>query len=339
MKKFVALLFAFALTLSLVTVGHASQDYKSDVMLIVGRDTVDPGTPGGKDPSNPESPGDKGPGKPDKPSDKDPNKPSSPSEPNHPHGGSGGSGSSSKPSKPSQNPNESKPRGDAPGGVDGNGSKYCLIEGVHVDKGFKEDGYMYGFKQFVFGADEYLTRAQFAAIMDRVFYFDNQKVTKTFEDTRGNWAEKHINRLASNGIILGVSDTEFRPNDALTRGHVLLMLTRVLDTTEYSKIAHWDSVKAYHASNTVSRLMNSGIYDDVPEDYDINARITRGEMVHLMNNIIYARNIHDRATESFILEHNAYTDLTRNQNYIYYNDCVKALNDPFVINEVAHNAE
>ena len=190
----------------------------------------------------------------------------------------------------------------------------------------------------MFGPEEYLTRAQFAAIMDRVFVFDNQNTTKSFDDTRGHWAEQHINRLASNGIILGVSDTEFRPNDSLTRGHVLLMLTRVLDTAEYSKVASWDSVKSYHASETVAKLLNSGIYDTTDSNYDINARITRGEMVHLMNNIIYARNATDSATENYIRANGIYMDLLNNPSYKYYNNCIKALNDPFVIAEVAKYA-
>lgn len=345
LKKFIALLFTFALALSLVTVGFASQNYSSDVVLTVGGDSgSNPGGPG--DSSNPSNPGDTGTkpgdpgdtgnpskpgdtGNPSKPGDSgNPSEPSKPSRPSRPSGGGSG-----KPSKPSQNPNASKPRGDKPGGVDSNDKSYYLIQGVHVNKTFREEGYMYGFKQFVFGPDEYLTRAQFAAIMDRVFYFDDDSMTKTFDDIKGHWAEDSIRRLASNNIILGVSDIEFRPNDALTRGHVLLMLTRVLDTAEYSKVARWDSVKSYHASETVSRLLNSGIYDDMKSDYNINARITRGEMVHLMNNIIYGRDIHDASTENFIKSHGVYLDLTGNSNYIYYNDCVKALNDPFVERE------
>ena len=313
-----ALLFTFALALSLVTVGFASQTYSSDVVLTVGGQT-DPEPPGGgegEEKPNPNPGGDDGegeekpnpnPGGDDGDGEQKPNpnpggdgeqKPnpnpggdSGNNKPNRPSGGgSGGSGSgSSRPSRPSQNPNENKPRGDKPGGVDNKSSDYYLVQGVHVNKTFRSDGYMYGFKQFVFGADEFLTRAQFAAIMDRVFYFDSEKMTKSFEDTRGHWAEDSINRLASNGVILGVSDVEFRPNDALTRGHVLLMLTRVLDTTNYSKVAKWDSVKSYHASETVSRLLNSGIYDKMNLNYDINMRITRGEMVHLLNNIKIGR--------------------------------------------------
>lgn len=412
------------MAVSLVTVGFASQDFKTDVVLIVGGEN-----PGPENPENPEKPGgnicqckpgddcncnpdengncdcldpEKGcqckPGtgnKPDTNPDKKPcqckpgsdcnckpdgdgncdcqdpdkgcdckpgtgnkpgpgdgdgsgtkpkpnpgdddNKPSKPSKPNRPSRPSGGGGSS-KPSvkpnnKPSQNPNENKPKGEQAGGWDSDGNPYYLISGVQVDNRFREEGYMYGFKNYVFGAEDYLTRAQFAAIMDRVFVFENQKITKSFDDTRGNWAEDSINRLASNGIILGVSDTEFRPNDALTRGHVLLMLTRVLNTTDYSKIARWDSVKAYHASETVSKLLNSGIYDDMGKNFDINARITRAEMVHLMNNIIYARNVKDVETENFVLLHGMYRDLTSDKNYKYYDDCIKALNYPFVVNQ------
>lgn len=117
--------------------------------------------------------------------------------------------------KPTQNPSGVKA-----GGVDGDGNPYCLLDGVYVAAEAYELGYMYGFSDGNFGPDGYLTRAQFAAIMDRVFEFDETSITKSFQDTKGNWAEAHINRLASRGVIYGVNENEFRPNGSLTKGHV-----------------------------------------------------------------------------------------------------------------------
>lgn len=193
---------------------------------------------------------------------------------------------------------------------------------------------MYGFSKDKFGPDDYLTRAQFAAIMDRVFEFDETSITKSFQDTRGNWAEAHINRLASRGVIYGVNENEFRPNDGLTKGHVLLMLGRVLDLAKYSKISDLASVKQYHAREAIAQILNSGIYDNLDSNLDLNARITRSEMVHLINNIIYGRNVKDVESEWFIRAYQMFPDLLLNPQHVFFDDCVKSLNDNYLMREV-----
>lgn len=262
-----------------------------------------------------------------------PNRPSGgKGRPNRPNGGS--SSSSSKPSSPSKAP--SVPTGTKSGGVDVKGKPYYLIDGVHVASGIHENGYMHGFSDRTFGPDSLLTRAQFAAIMDRVFKFDEASITKSFEDTRGHWAEESINRLASRGVILGVSSTEFRPNDGLTKGHVLLMLSRVLDIAEYSKVSDLASVEQYHAKEAIARMLNSGIYDEISPDFDVNARITRGEMVHLLNNIIYERNAKATRTEQVLENYQIFLDLIHNRWHMYYGDSVKSLDYNYLMREVAN---
>lgn len=338
-----------ALAFSMVTYGMASQDFTTDVTLVVGGQTnpppggsgsgTTPGKPGDKDPGKPNTPGgndsDGSGGTPSGPSNpSNPGSSGSPSKPSHPSGG--GSGGGSRPSKPKPVTNTAPtPSGKKPGGVDGNGKPYYLKTGIGVRSAVYEKGYMYGYKQFIFGPDTYLTRGQFAVIMDRVFEFKDKTITKSFEDTRGHWTEESVNLLASRGIILGVSESEFRPDDPLTRGHVLLMLSRVLEIEEYSKVSNLTSVKQYHAAETIARMMNSGIYDQIDSDFNINLRITRGEMVHLLNNIIYERNAKNPKTEALCLDHAIFMDLTDNPYHKYYNNCMKALDYDFVAKEAA----
>lgn len=193
---------------------------------------------------------------------------------------------------------------------------------------------MRGYTNMTFGPDDFLTRAQFATIMDRVFEFDEVAITKSFDDTRGHWAENAINRLASRGVILGVSSTEFRPNDGLTKGHVLLMLSRVLDIAKYSKVSNLPSVKQYHAKEAVARMLNSGIYDELDKDFDVNARITRSEMVHLLNNLIYERNAKATRTERVLESRHIFLDLIENRWHMYYHDSVKSMDYNYLMQEV-----
>lgn len=55
-------------------------------------------------------------------------------------------------------------------------------------------------------------------------------VSKTFKDLANvEWARTQIEFLASNGIINGVSDDEFKPSLKVTRADFMLLLTRVLE--------------------------------------------------------------------------------------------------------------
>ena len=45
-----------------------------------------------------------------------------------------------------------------------------------------------------------------------------------FEDTKGHWAEQTINELVERGVVNGYTDTEFAPEDEVTRAQYLKMI-------------------------------------------------------------------------------------------------------------------
>lgn len=55
-----------------------------------------------------------------------------------------------------------------------------------------------------------------------------------FADTKGHWAEEIIDTLASEGIVSGVSDTEFNPDGTVTRAEFLKMALGAADIDEMS---------------------------------------------------------------------------------------------------------
>ena len=46
------------------------------------------------------------------------------------------------------------------------------------------------------------------------------------------WARTYVNGIYSNGIMVGVSDTEFDAKGTVTRAQAATMLTRILALTE-----------------------------------------------------------------------------------------------------------
>ena len=201
-------------------------------------------------------------------------------------GGSGGS--TEKPNKPD------KPAG----GEDGSGNDYYLRPGIDVDSSVRKYGYIVGKNNWVFDPDGYLTRAEFATILDRVFVFKDETITKRFEDTKGHWGEDAICRLASNGVIQGVSSRKFNPEGTLRHDEALLMLSRVLYTDKYKSTTTLVDLKGHYAEATLSKIVNSGIYSYLDKGFDVHAVITRDEMIHIVNNIIYPRDKSESSLES-----------------------------------------
>lgn len=244
------------------------------------------------------------------------------------HGGSGGGGGGggSAPKKHT----DPTPVGDKAGGVDGKGNAYHLNAGVHVNENIRETGYMHGYPGMIFGMDRGLTRAEFATIMDRVFTFDETAETKTFKDCETHWAKAAIGRLAANGIVIGTSSTTFSPNEYVTKGQVLIMLSRVLDVANYAKVSNIDCLKGHYSEEALARILNSGIYTELEESFDVDEKISRAEMVHLMNNVLYVRDESAPEIEKILEDNHLFLDLLQVRNHPFYKNCIRSLDTAYL---------
>lgn len=233
------------------------------------------------------------------------------------HGGGGG--------------NTETGKGEQSGGSDGKGNDYFLNEGISVEEDVKLYGYMIGMPGYVFGKDHNLTRAEYATIIDRVFVFEGEEeVTKSFLDTEGHWAEAQISRLASQGIVYGVSATHFKPDDPITRDQVLLMLSRILYTTDFSTDNEVVDLSNHYAKKQIAQMLNSGIVSAYDSSYDLSQYITRGEMCAITNNMIYPRNSFDTARADLCRQKNIFMDLLSKSSEPFYSSSVRALDINFL---------
>lgn len=245
---------------------------------------------------------------------------------NNNSGGGGGSSSGNNNGTVIEHPDEI---GKEAGGTDGSGKDYYLKPGILVEEGI-DSGYVIGKNNWIFDPNGPLTRAEFATIIDRIFVFKDERITKRFDDTVGHWAEDAICRLASNGIIYGVSSREFNPDGTLKRDEALMMLGRVLYTAKYSKVTDKVDLENHYAKEALSKILNSGIYDKLDSNYDISAIITRDEMIHIVNNIIYPRNKSALSLENYLSDKSIFTDLLNNKNDLYYGDCLVAIDKNYL---------
>ncbi|CAM3765394.1 S-layer-like y domain-containing protein [Cohnella lubricantis] len=80
-----------------------------------------------------------------------------------------------------------------------------------------------------FQPDQEITRAELAAILARVLSMSAANGASKFSDISGHWAADNIEQLSRAGIVNGVSDGRFAPNDTAARDQSAAILMRMLN--------------------------------------------------------------------------------------------------------------
>ncbi|GMK37453.1 hypothetical protein PCCS19_05070 [Paenibacillus sp. CCS19] len=80
-----------------------------------------------------------------------------------------------------------------------------------------------------FHPDQAITRAEMAAILARVLNMSEANGAPKFSDISGHWAADNIAQLNQAGIVNGVSDGKFAPNDTATRNESVTIIMRMLN--------------------------------------------------------------------------------------------------------------
>ncbi|MDD4122300.1 MAG: glycosyl hydrolase family 18 protein, partial [Eubacteriales bacterium] len=86
-----------------------------------------------------------------------------------------------------------------------------------------------GMSENTFKPDEPLTRAQVAVIMVRLLKYEAYADRiNSFDDTVGHWAQADIDTARRNGIINGVGDNLFEPEESVTREQMAVIIDNIL---------------------------------------------------------------------------------------------------------------
>lgn len=120
------------------------------------------------------------------------------------------------------------------------------------------------------------------------------EAAKTFPDVNsGDWFYADVTKLANAGIINGFPDGTFKPEDTLTRGEFIKMLTMVAEiwSDKAPKGIHW-AESEWNALNDNGLLEVSTGYSSSGTLFPCTAKsldtpITRYEMAFLINAVLY----------------------------------------------------
>ncbi|OPA75784.1 hypothetical protein BVG16_20875 [Paenibacillus selenitireducens] len=103
-------------------------------------------------------------------------------------------------------------------------------------------GILHGYTDGTFKPDGRITRAEFTkTIVDA--YQLKPIAGKVFEDTKGHWAKDVIATASGHGIVEGINENQFAPNDPITRQEVAVILVKA---AKLSKITFTQPEKQFN---------------------------------------------------------------------------------------------
>ncbi|MGO4110403.1 S-layer homology domain-containing protein [Paenibacillus sp. YAF4_2] len=155
---------------------------------------------------------------------------------------------------------------------------------------FVKLGLIIGYQDDTFRPNASITRAEFAAMMVRVFNFDTSSSTKTFSDVKDNyWASQDIKALAASGIITGYTDGAFRPNEVITRAEIIAMISRIVDfkAVGEQQTVNFNDIASSWNANDIRSAASAGIINGRAEGvFAPQEQSTRAEALSIILRVL-----------------------------------------------------
>ena len=158
-------------------------------------------------------------------------------------------------------------------------------------------GIINGYDDNTFRPDNKITRAEFAKIIiSAANLYMPVSNPNSFSDTAGHWAKDYIDIAKETGIINGVSETRFAPDDNVTYEQAVKMIVAAIGYNDeaQSKGGYPDGyaeqarilgiteginfdAKAYAARGNIALMINKALYADYYSIWNENGTIKRME--------------------------------------------------------------
>lgn len=147
-------------------------------------------------------------------------------------------------------------------------------------------GIINGRSNTIFDPNATVTRAEFTKMVCATFGIaPSTTTTQTFTDVyTSDWYFGYVEAAAANGIVYGVSDTEFDPNAYITREQMAAMLYRAVNAVgrvlrQGTAVTFADAYAVSdYANDAVSALSAAGVINGVGDDmFDPQGNATRAQ--------------------------------------------------------------
>jgi len=154
---------------------------------------------------------------------------------------------------------------------------------------FASKGYVKGYGDQTFRPENYITRGEFVSIFNIVF-----GLTKTsgvvFNDTANHWAKNQIDIAVTNGVANGMSNTEFKPDQYITREQVAMMISnyKKLSDTNHDKVQQFSDIAniSSWAIDAEEGIVENGYMIGYPDNtFKPSKNISRAEAVVTLSRV------------------------------------------------------
>jgi len=134
-----------------------------------------------------------------------------------------------------------------------------------------ENGIMNGVEEGKFAPDNTLTRAMLVTILYRVEGSPEVSAESKFTDVKGSdWYGAPIVWASENGIVNGVSETEFAPNNNITREQIAAIIYRYASAKGYDVTRGGMAVREFEDYETISGWAKEAM------QWAVNAKLISG---------------------------------------------------------------
>ncbi len=145
-------------------------------------------------------------------------------------------------------------------------------------------GVISGYGNGLFGPENSLTRAEAVKVINKIFGYTLGEGTAFSDVGEDDWFYGEVSAAVNAGYISGFEDVTFRPNDALTKEQVCVMLDKIMnfvmlpcDITVSDPISDW-------ARESVMKLLSNYLAEpDSDGRFHATEVITRGEFCVLLS--------------------------------------------------------
>ncbi|HPR94433.1 MAG TPA: S-layer homology domain-containing protein [Syntrophomonadaceae bacterium] len=149
-------------------------------------------------------------------------------------------------------------------------------------------GAIAGYPDETFRPDSLITRAEFAKTIVDAFELTAGS-GKIFTDTAEHWAKDYIAIAAANGIVLGYNDTEFGPDDLITREQMAIMIVKAAglkDAAGELTFSDKDDVSSWAYNWVVSGTQNEIMSGYTDNTFKPLKNATRAEAAAVIYNVL-----------------------------------------------------
>ena len=139
-----------------------------------------------------------------------------------------------------------------------------------------------GISSTKFGTQQTLTRGDAAVILANMLLLDTENAPDAGFTDLNSRVKPSVDALAEYGIVSGVTATEFKPGQPLSRGAMAKFLVTAFELEEYAEETPFTDVGGVFAPY-IEALYGTGITNGkTATSYGTNQNITRGEFANLL---------------------------------------------------------